>query len=548
MKLSHRIFTFFVLIALLVVTVGVTAQPAAAQQTIAPYTCFPTCSTTDGRFMALAGTGLQTLAGDTILMEIAVPAGTNSFEIGFFDGDTGGQWDNGTTPSNYRIDMDPMGDGSGNTVAPAVLADSSIQTSVGVSGTIMPDNGWYTITVPTTDAAKSPSGNYFYHIHITNTNPTTTSQNAFKIRTTGNVEMAPQAFAFVGAIVIQADAKVIYPNFPTLTPTTYDGSWDMFTYVPNSTPSFSVWDGDLDYGKYDCSVNHTLHPDNIYVGTLPPWAASTAALPDGGYYPNGVFTGNYTNVNCKNASGQIIAGPNGQIYATGNPQDDNSTVTYQRSPSVNYDIITPDGNTYHNGNPSGNLVWSPFIISDNQTDLPNNADAYHLGLLPAGIYHARINGMDLHNLNAWRFNNYLLGVCVDGTPCGPILFPFNIGDTVWNDLNGNGIQDQGEPGIAGVTVNLLDANGVVIKGKTTTTDANGKYFFNVDNGSYYVQVVKPAGYSFTKSFAGTDTTTDSNFNTTTGISDAVVINKASDLTIDAGLIAPSPSATMSGMT
>jgi hypothetical protein len=31
-----------------------------------------------------------------------------------------------------------------------------------------------------------------------------------------------------------------------------------------------------------------------------------------------------------------------------------------------------------------------------------------------------------------------------------------IGDFVWNDLNSNGIQDTGEPGLNGVTVNLYD--------------------------------------------------------------------------------------------
>jgi hypothetical protein len=33
----------------------------------------------------------------------------------------------------------------------------------------------------------------------------------------------------------------------------------------------------------------------------------------------------------------------------------------------------------------------------------------------------------------------------------------SLGDFVWIDLNGNGIQNAGEPGLNGVTVNLLDA-------------------------------------------------------------------------------------------
>lgn len=73
----------------------------------------------------------------------------------------------------------------------------------------------------------------------------------------------------------------------------------------------------------------------------------------------------------------------------------------------------------------------------------------------------------------------------------------SIGDYVWNDINKNGIQEAGEPGIAGVTVRLINAttNTVIA---TTTTDATGKYIFNdVVAGSYQVEFVTPAGYTVT---------------------------------------------------
>ncbi|MCX7853800.1 MAG: carboxypeptidase regulatory-like domain-containing protein, partial [Caldilineales bacterium] len=70
-----------------------------------------------------------------------------------------------------------------------------------------------------------------------------------------------------------------------------------------------------------------------------------------------------------------------------------------------------------------------------------------------------------------------------------------IGDTVWYDQNQNGIQDPGEPGIPGITVQLRNASHVVIA--TTTTNPNGNYLFtNVPPGTYYVQVpVPPSGLS-----------------------------------------------------
>jgi serine-aspartate repeat-containing protein C/D/E len=48
-----------------------------------------------------------------------------------------------------------------------------------------------------------------------------------------------------------------------------------------------------------------------------------------------------------------------------------------------------------------------------------------------------------------------------------------IGDRVWSDLNGNGIQDPGEPGIAGVTVSLVDQFTGNPGGQTAVNDAKG---------------------------------------------------------------------------
>lgn len=74
-------------------------------------------------------------------------------------------------------------------------------------------------------------------------------------------------------------------------------------------------------------------------------------------------------------------------------------------------------------------------------------------------------------------NSYVL----DG---GITVFPY-IGDKVWNDLNGNGIQDSGEPGIPNVNVEVYDVNGLVA---VTTTNSFGSYFFNnLFPGQYYLK-------------------------------------------------------------
>ncbi|MBD2201960.1 DUF11 domain-containing protein [Calothrix sp. FACHB-1219] len=62
----------------------------------------------------------------------------------------------------------------------------------------------------------------------------------------------------------------------------------------------------------------------------------------------------------------------------------------------------------------------------------------------------------------------------------------SIGDRIWNDVNSNGTQDNGESGITGVRVNLLSGNSVIA---TQLTGANGGYLFNnLQAGSYTVQV------------------------------------------------------------
>ena len=62
-----------------------------------------------------------------------------------------------------------------------------------------------------------------------------------------------------------------------------------------------------------------------------------------------------------------------------------------------------------------------------------------------------------------------------------------IGDYVWADVDADGIQDPGEVGIGGVTVELKLPNNSVIA--TTTTDPDGSYLFtNVAPGQYLVQV------------------------------------------------------------
>ncbi|HUN24450.1 MAG TPA: SdrD B-like domain-containing protein, partial [Anaerolineales bacterium] len=112
-----------------------------------------------------------------------------------------------------------------------------------------------------------------------------------------------------------------------------------------------------------------------------------------------------------------------------------------------------------------------------------------------------------------------------------------IGDYVWYDLNKNGLQDDGETGVQGITVYLLNSGGSVIG--TDITDSNGYYSFNnLQPGSYTIQFdlsTLPSGYTVTLQNAGDDTL-DSDADTTTGLTQQVtLVAGESNLTLDMGI-------------
>ena len=77
------------------------------------------------------------------------------------------------------------------------------------------------------------------------------------------------------------------------------------------------------------------------------------------------------------------------------------------------------------------------------------------------------------------------------------VLPAQVSGTVCEDtVIENGICDDGEVGLGGVTVSLKDDSGTVIA--TTTTDANGDYSFTgLLPGDYGIEETDPVGYEST---------------------------------------------------
>ena len=112
-----------------------------------------------------------------------------------------------------------------------------------------------------------------------------------------------------------------------------------------------------------------------------------------------------------------------------------------------------------------------------------------------------------------------------------------IGDRVFLDTNGNGRQDDGESGVAGVGVTVRDADGNIVG--TDTTDGQGNYLVGgLDAGSYTVEFEEVDGFDFTTAnAAGVDDAQDSDADETTGISAPVSVGIGeTNRTVDAGLV------------
>jgi len=89
--------------------------------------------------------------------------------------------------------------------------------------------------------------------------------------------------------------------------------------------------------------------------------------------------------------------------------------------------------------------------------------------------------------------------------------PASIGDTVWKDDDGDGIQDPNEPPVEGIRVRLLDKEENTLE--STFTDADGRYEFDgLDpNQSYQLKFELPEALNlmFTDSSQGGDDAADS---------------------------------------
>lgn len=164
---------------------------------------------------------------------------------------------------------------------------------------------------------------------------------------------------------------------------------------------------------------------------------------------------------------------------------------------------------------------------------------------------------DANTTNGKTSNIVLVPTEFDDSIDAGIYCPAKIGDRVWDDANNNGLQDDGESGVAGIEVQLFGCgvDGVagtsddVITGESRFTDnTDGNYMFGAEPGvfdlapgNYFVKFINPNdGREFTTLNQGTDDNIDSDCPVSGISSCATMTSRGINLSRDCGIIPPPP--------
>jgi hypothetical protein len=486
----------------------------------------------DGRALVVAGNDDTTLnAVESIIgLNFTVGAGpTAGFEL--FDADRDAtNWDtlfncgagcpgSGAAAPELFIELfaDPAGTG-GIGPALATWTPGAVPSGTELGPFPATNNAWTGVTFTHDASALNPvTNNYQYALHLQPVNAAVDmGWNAFKVRAAGAVILlGNQVVGFIGAMNVPGDLSTIYPDFPAMTPTAYDGTWSFQTRLPPFLNDVTIFDGDMDFGAANCAYNDTDDPDS---SGIPPFGLGSAAVDEG----------------VAVAHDSAPCAPPGVGIRTSTPAEDNPGAAFRRVPTIvpsgiAYQLkappspANPGGQIFLNQNPSGNREWEQFKIQlvDDGSDIPNGAcpaAGYPEDLikgypasdcrttdLPGGVWEIQVDGMDLANLNFWFF----------GFKVEPIVTEYSIGRLVWYDANENGAQDlcggvpcAPELGIAGVAYTVYDGplpGASVIR--TGFTDANGEFLETGLSGANYTVVIDASNFAASAPLEGMTSTT-----------------------------------------
>ncbi|MBC6310904.1 LPXTG cell wall anchor domain-containing protein [Listeria sp. FSL L7-1582] len=175
----------------------------------------------------------------------------------------------------------------------------------------------------------------------------------------------------------------------------------------------------------------------------------------------------------------------------------------------------------------GNLT--PIFLASDGQEWGTYSGTY---IVPAGQTHTRLTFAPISTSTG----NLTIGNFLDDVNLYINIAGAQLGDYVWHDENGNGVQDNGESPAPGVEVKLYDNQGSLIQTQTTN-DLGGYLFSGLLPGNYGVAFVNPdpSHYTFTKQKSGTDQERDSDPNKNGRATVNVPTLRSEVITMDAGI-------------
>ncbi len=197
------------------------------------------------------------------------------------------------------------------------------------------------------------------------------------------------------------------------------------------------------------------------------------------------------------------------------------------------------------------ILLTGEVIEFSSTDSGGTTDTYESRfMVTGGLLAPFYAGQDLLVMTTSEGSDFTGDFTVDfgGNAKGDIWpeasqadLKASLGNYVFIDNDGNGLQNTGDQGINGITVNLLNDQNMVVASTVTNFDGNGNagfyLFYNLAAGDYIVEFDVPEGVTFTTQDAGDDTL-DSDVNVTTKQTDVITLAEGEHRrNIDAGVTA-----------
>jgi hypothetical protein len=170
-------------------------------------------------------------------------------------------------------------------------------------------------------------------------------------------------------------------------------------------------------------------------------------------------------------------------------------ITVPSTTLITGNVQTFESQASLSGNQVLQLRFSPTVGASPMDGILNSQFSGLIGmtvLFSSNTFDGSFN----HNFSG-SFVEGLIGAIHDGGGSSPA----SLSGMKFNDVNGDGIQDPAEPGLAGWTINLSDTSGTVIA--STVTGAGGSYSFSgLEPGTYTVQETLQGGWTQTYAVAG----------------------------------------------